>query len=133
VHLGQRKAGFGRCGNINWAKRTKCNICNTARPGLNEGGARYVVFTNLYVIIVKVTIMFPTSAIRLYRCHTEGKSLETILKNAKKSCIVLSMWQEGNYMSSCSVHYLVAERVEQEATKNLMRLRLRRPSAGEGN
>ncbi|CAM6045734.1 unnamed protein product [Sphagnum compactum] len=28
------------CGNINWAKRTKCNICNTARPGLNEGGAR---------------------------------------------------------------------------------------------
>jgi hypothetical protein len=40
VHLGQQKAGFGRCGNINWAKRTKCNICNTARPGLNEGGAR---------------------------------------------------------------------------------------------
>lgn len=28
------------CGNINWAKRTKCNICNTAKPGFNEGGAR---------------------------------------------------------------------------------------------
>ncbi|KAG0574112.1 hypothetical protein KC19_VG235300 [Ceratodon purpureus] len=29
-----------RCGNINWAKRTKCNICNTTKPGYNEGGAR---------------------------------------------------------------------------------------------
>ncbi|KAG0574111.1 hypothetical protein KC19_VG235300 [Ceratodon purpureus] len=28
------------CGNINWAKRTKCNICNTTKPGYNEGGAR---------------------------------------------------------------------------------------------
>lgn len=28
------------CGNINWAKRTKCNICNTNRPGHNEGGVR---------------------------------------------------------------------------------------------
>ncbi|GAY43318.1 hypothetical protein CUMW_073570, partial [Citrus unshiu] len=27
-----------RCGNINWAKRTKCNICNTNKPGHNEGG-----------------------------------------------------------------------------------------------
>ncbi|XP_050275844.1 transcription initiation factor TFIID subunit 15 isoform X3 [Quercus robur] len=26
------------CGNINWAKRTKCNICNTNKPGHNEGG-----------------------------------------------------------------------------------------------
>ncbi|KAJ8765363.1 hypothetical protein K2173_012060 [Erythroxylum novogranatense] len=28
------------CGNINWAKRTKCNICNTNKPGHNEGGVR---------------------------------------------------------------------------------------------
>ncbi|GAB4842828.1 TATA-binding protein-associated factor 2N [Ancistrocladus abbreviatus] len=28
------------CGNINWAKRTKCNICNTNKPGHNEGGLR---------------------------------------------------------------------------------------------
>ena len=29
-----------RCENINWAKRNKCNICNTSKPGLNEGGVR---------------------------------------------------------------------------------------------
>ncbi|KAK9117897.1 hypothetical protein Scep_015990 [Stephania cephalantha] len=29
-----------RCANINWAKRTKCNICNTNKPGHNEGGVR---------------------------------------------------------------------------------------------
>ncbi|KAK9275210.1 hypothetical protein L1049_022472 [Liquidambar formosana] len=28
------------CGNINWAKRNKCNICNTNKPGHNEGGVR---------------------------------------------------------------------------------------------
>ncbi|KAL1832653.1 hypothetical protein ACET3Z_002304 [Daucus carota] len=28
------------CGNINWAKRNKCNICNTNKPGTNEGGVR---------------------------------------------------------------------------------------------
>lgn len=28
------------CGNINWAKRTKCNICSAGKPGYNEGGAR---------------------------------------------------------------------------------------------
>lgn len=28
------------CGNINWAKRLKCNICNTNKPGHNEGGVR---------------------------------------------------------------------------------------------
>ncbi|KAL5206771.1 hypothetical protein ABZP36_034980 [Zizania latifolia] len=28
------------CGNINWAKRMKCNICNTTKPGHNEGGVR---------------------------------------------------------------------------------------------
>ncbi|GKV39264.1 hypothetical protein SLEP1_g47068 [Rubroshorea leprosula] len=28
------------CGNINWGKRTKCNICNTNKPGHNEGGVR---------------------------------------------------------------------------------------------
>lgn len=32
--------GSCRCGNINWAKRLKCNICNTSKPGYNEGGAR---------------------------------------------------------------------------------------------
>ncbi|PKA66654.1 RanBP2-type zinc finger protein [Apostasia shenzhenica] len=29
------------CGNINWAKRTKCNICNTNKPGHNEGGVSF--------------------------------------------------------------------------------------------
>ncbi|KAJ6982725.1 hypothetical protein NC653_025741 [Populus alba x Populus x berolinensis] len=29
-----------RCGNINWAKRMKCNICNTNKPGHNEAGVR---------------------------------------------------------------------------------------------
>jgi hypothetical protein len=43
--LVQRKGGFGRCGNINWAKLTKCNICNTSWPGLNEGGARYITIS----------------------------------------------------------------------------------------
>ncbi|XP_047048123.1 transcription initiation factor TFIID subunit 15-like [Lolium rigidum] len=28
------------CGNVNWAKRTKCNVCNTSKPGHNEGGVR---------------------------------------------------------------------------------------------
>ncbi|KAK4480910.1 hypothetical protein RD792_011768 [Penstemon davidsonii] len=28
------------CGNINWAKRMTCNICNTNKPGHNEGGVR---------------------------------------------------------------------------------------------
>lgn len=28
------------CANINWAKRNKCNICNTNKPGTNEGGVR---------------------------------------------------------------------------------------------
>ncbi|GAB2285032.1 TATA-binding protein-associated factor 2N [Dionaea muscipula] len=28
------------CGNINWAKRAKCNICNTNKPGLSHGGVR---------------------------------------------------------------------------------------------
>ncbi|ESQ30450.1 hypothetical protein EUTSA_v10011982mg, partial [Eutrema salsugineum] len=28
------------CGNVNWAKRLKCNICNTNKPGQNEGGVR---------------------------------------------------------------------------------------------
>lgn len=35
---------LARCGNINWAKRTKCNICNTTKPGHNEGGVRYGLF-----------------------------------------------------------------------------------------
>ncbi|KAF6160782.1 hypothetical protein GIB67_035983 [Kingdonia uniflora] len=34
------RIGLGRCANINWAKRTKCNICNTNKPGHNEGGVR---------------------------------------------------------------------------------------------
>ncbi|WZZ28847.1 hypothetical protein YC2023_012248 [Brassica napus] len=29
------------CGNVNWAKRLKCNICNTNKPGQNECGVRY--------------------------------------------------------------------------------------------
>ncbi|CAF2051918.1 unnamed protein product, partial [Brassica napus] len=29
------------CGNVNWAKRLKCNVCNTNKPGQNEcGGGR---------------------------------------------------------------------------------------------
>ncbi|KAK1387353.1 Transcription initiation factor TFIID subunit 15 [Heracleum sosnowskyi] len=28
------------CANINWAKRNKCNVCNTNKPGTNEGGVR---------------------------------------------------------------------------------------------
>ncbi|KAL8208171.1 hypothetical protein R6Q57_007583 [Mikania cordata] len=28
------------CANINWAKRLKCNICNTNKPGVSEGGVR---------------------------------------------------------------------------------------------
>uniref|UniRef100_M4D8W3 Tubulin/FtsZ 2-layer sandwich domain-containing protein n=2 Tax=Brassica TaxID=3705 RepID=M4D8W3_BRACM len=28
------------CGNVNWAKRLKCNICNTNKPGQNECGVR---------------------------------------------------------------------------------------------
>lgn len=31
---------YFRCGNINWAKRMKCNVCNTNKPGHNEGGVR---------------------------------------------------------------------------------------------
>ncbi|XP_022029575.2 transcription initiation factor TFIID subunit 15, partial [Helianthus annuus] len=26
------------CANINWAKRLKCNICSTNKPGVSEGG-----------------------------------------------------------------------------------------------
>lgn len=45
VELGQANlfitvASCFRCGNVNWAKRTKCNICNTNKPGHNEGGVR---------------------------------------------------------------------------------------------
>ncbi|WZZ43162.1 hypothetical protein YC2023_039421 [Brassica napus] len=29
------------CGNVNWAKRLKCNVCNTNKPGQNECGVRY--------------------------------------------------------------------------------------------
>ncbi|CAF1705489.1 unnamed protein product, partial [Brassica oleracea var. botrytis] len=28
------------CGNVNWAKRLKCNVCNTNKPGQNECGVR---------------------------------------------------------------------------------------------
>ncbi|CAM8935759.1 unnamed protein product [Rhodiola kirilowii] len=28
------------CANVNWAKRMKCNVCNTNKPGHNEGGVR---------------------------------------------------------------------------------------------
>ncbi|CAN6972229.1 unnamed protein product [Brassica rapa subsp. trilocularis] len=28
------------CGNVNWAKRLKCNICNTNKPGQNKCGVR---------------------------------------------------------------------------------------------
>ncbi|MFS7930930.1 putative Zinc finger, RanBP2-type superfamily [Helianthus anomalus] len=28
---------FSGCANINWAKRLKCNICNTNKPGVNKG------------------------------------------------------------------------------------------------
>ncbi|WZZ47420.1 hypothetical protein YC2023_043679 [Brassica napus] len=33
-----------RCGNVNWAKRLKCNVCNTNKPGQNEGGVREFLF-----------------------------------------------------------------------------------------
>lgn len=36
---------YCRCGNINWAKRMKCNICNTNKPGHNEAGVRYYMMT----------------------------------------------------------------------------------------
>ncbi|MFS8010277.1 hypothetical protein Hanom_Chr14g01295131 [Helianthus anomalus] len=29
-----------RYANINWAKRLKCNICNTNKPDVSEGGVR---------------------------------------------------------------------------------------------
>ncbi|PPD90756.1 hypothetical protein GOBAR_DD12301 [Gossypium barbadense] len=35
-----RNCSTCRCGNINWAKHMKCNICNTNKPGHNEGGVR---------------------------------------------------------------------------------------------
>ncbi|CAN7139633.1 unnamed protein product [Brassica rapa subsp. narinosa] len=28
------------CGNVNWAKHLKCNVCNTNKPGQNECGVR---------------------------------------------------------------------------------------------
>ncbi|MFS7917320.1 putative Zinc finger, RanBP2-type [Helianthus anomalus] len=46
--VGGRTALFGPndwscpiCANINWAKWLKCNICNTKKPGVSEGGVRY--------------------------------------------------------------------------------------------
>ncbi|WZY84725.1 hypothetical protein YC2023_031109 [Brassica napus] len=29
-----------QCGNVNWAKRLKCNVCNTNKHGQNECGVR---------------------------------------------------------------------------------------------
>ncbi|KAL3646320.1 hypothetical protein CASFOL_011500 [Castilleja foliolosa] len=36
------------CGNINWAKRLKCNICNTNKPGTSEGGVRVLSMEEPY-------------------------------------------------------------------------------------
>ncbi|KAJ7954514.1 transcription initiation factor TFIID subunit 15 [Quillaja saponaria] len=42
------------CANINWAKRNKCNICNTNKPGLSEGGvsAPWLVFSFLVCLSI---------------------------------------------------------------------------------
>ncbi|XWS34426.1 hypothetical protein CRYUN_Cryun21dG0037700 [Craigia yunnanensis] len=39
------------CGNVNWAKRAKCNICNTNKPGQNEGGvsSTFALFHSYYL------------------------------------------------------------------------------------
>jgi len=51
-----------RCGNINWAKRTKCNICNTNKPGHNEGGVRYWIgfYSFLYILVLVKYIVAPS-------------------------------------------------------------------------
>ncbi|KAL3638018.1 hypothetical protein CASFOL_018466 [Castilleja foliolosa] len=36
------------CGNINWAKLLKCNICNTNKPGTSEGGVRVLSMEEPY-------------------------------------------------------------------------------------
>ncbi|ONI32025.1 hypothetical protein PRUPE_1G345000 [Prunus persica] len=46
------------CGNINWAKRTKCNICNTNRPGHNEGGVSCRIRYTLVVVKQEDNMLF---------------------------------------------------------------------------
>jgi hypothetical protein len=41
---------------VNWAKRTKCNVCNTSKPGHNEGGVRYTL--NIHHLICHAEIIF---------------------------------------------------------------------------
>lgn len=55
---------FFRCANINWAKRNKCNICNTNKPGHNEGGVRYEsqdARFNAHLDFYEVLLYFPVT------------------------------------------------------------------------
>lgn len=44
---------------MNWAKRNKCNICNTSKPG-TEGGPRYATAANFEPLKVTPKTLFST-------------------------------------------------------------------------